>query len=274
VTEARDADALAEAVRPDLGGLRGVWPLRQGWQDVTFVHWAIDPALVADRFPAGTRPDVYDGVTYVGLVAFRMVDVGFGPGLTLPPFEETNVRLYSVDQRRRRGVFFLSLDTDSRAFTYAARAAFALPYRLAEMRLSRDGDRVRYRHQVCSGGPSLALDVRTGGAMHADERDHFLTARWRVHSTVAGRTWLAPTHHEPWPLRHAEVRSIDGDLLAAHGLGALIEREPDQVAYSPGVHARFRPPVLLRTAAPPVTARSGIRRRQRPAVGPPSSASS
>ena len=47
--------------------------LTQSWLDLAFLHWAADPADVAPLLPAGTVPDTLDGVTYVGLVAFRGV---------------------------------------------------------------------------------------------------------------------------------------------------------------------------------------------------------
>src|SRR3712207_7653855 len=55
------------------------------------------------------------GVTYMGLIGFRMEGLGFlrGPGVPyLGTFLETNVRLYSVDRRGRRAVVFLSLDAE------------------------------------------------------------------------------------------------------------------------------------------------------------------
>ena len=54
--------------------------LTQAWRDLTFLHWAVDPAEVAPLLPPGIRPDVHEGRTYVGLVPFRMVGVtGLGP---------------------------------------------------------------------------------------------------------------------------------------------------------------------------------------------------
>lgn len=45
----------------------------QRWTDLTFIHWPVLPESVAGSYPPGTRPDVFaDGMTYVGLVPFRM----------------------------------------------------------------------------------------------------------------------------------------------------------------------------------------------------------
>ncbi|MEO6958115.1 MAG: DUF2071 domain-containing protein, partial [Antricoccus sp.] len=45
--------------------LRGPALSAQRWADLTFLHWPIRPELVAPFFPAGSRPDVIDGFTYV-----------------------------------------------------------------------------------------------------------------------------------------------------------------------------------------------------------------
>ena len=50
--------------------------LVQRWHDLAFLHWSADPALIAPLLPAGTAPDTLDGVTYVGLIGFRMVGLG------------------------------------------------------------------------------------------------------------------------------------------------------------------------------------------------------
>lgn len=65
--------------RPPAAPMRPL--LTQSWLDLAFLHWAVDPADVAPLLPPGTVPDTFDGVSYVGLVAFRMYRVG---GLGLP----------------------------------------------------------------------------------------------------------------------------------------------------------------------------------------------
>ena len=53
-------------------GIAGGPLLTQVWLDLAFVHWAVPPSAVAPLLPPGVRPDTLHGVTYVGLVAFRM----------------------------------------------------------------------------------------------------------------------------------------------------------------------------------------------------------
>ncbi len=48
--------------------------------------------------------------------------------------------------------------------------------------------------------------------------ERFLTARWGLFSTFAGRTLYAPIWHEPWELRRAELLHLDDELMDAGGV--------------------------------------------------------
>ncbi len=137
----------AEAVTPLAPREVGRTVFTQTWAELTFLHWAVEPERVAAYLPPGVRPDTFDGKTYVGLVPFRMQDVGLlsTPGVPyFGTFLETNVRLYSVDEKGRRGVVFVSLDAERLVPILVARAA-GLPYVWSSMRYERDGDQVTYR---------------------------------------------------------------------------------------------------------------------------------
>ncbi|MEV0321607.1 YqjF family protein [Streptomyces sp. NPDC050658] len=222
--------------------------LTQSWLDLAFLHWAVDPADVAPLLPAGTVPDVHEGATYAGLVAFRMHRVGWFrlPGVPyLGTFPETNVRLYSVDAHGRRGVVFRSLDASRLIPVAVARGAFRLPYQWSRMRIRRDGDIVTYTSSRRWPGPRGAhsrISVRVGGRVEEPtEFEHFLTARWGMHNTFFGRPMYLPNVHPRWPLHRAELLDCDEDLVVAAGLPAPVG-DPVSVLYSPGVPVRFGRP--------------------------------
>src|SRR2546429_229581 len=50
--------------------------------------------------------------------------------------------------------------------------------------------------------------------------DHFLTARFRLYSTLAGRLVVADAEHPPWPLFSARLHELRQDLVQAAGLPA------------------------------------------------------
>jgi uncharacterized protein len=216
---------------------REPWPvlLRQDWRDVAFLHWAAYPADVAPLLPPGTRPDVLDGRTFVGLVALRMertAPLGAPPVPWVGSFGQVNARLYSVDDQGRRGVVFLSLDADRLPPVLAARA-LGLPYRWARVRMGEVGDRFVYRAERHSGTGRLRLELRPGAPLEPDATEHFVTARWAVHLRSPGRTVFGPVAHEPWQLHRAELLACDTDLLEASGLP--VDDEPASVLWSPGV---------------------------------------
>ncbi|MCW2617835.1 MAG: hypothetical protein JWR28_984 [Modestobacter sp.] len=219
----------------------------QGWRDVTFLHWAVDPAVVAPLLPAGARPDTLDGATYVGLIPFRMRRIGLlgAPGLPyLGSFAETNVRLYSVDGQGRRGVVFRSLEADRLLPVLAARWVARLPYLWSRMRVERDGDRLTYRaHRRWPGprGAGGAVTVRVGDPLaEPGPLALFLTARWGLHQTTGGRLAYWPNEHPAWPLHTAELLCLADDLVAVAGLPS-VGGAPDSVLFSPGVDVRFGP---------------------------------
>lgn len=227
--------------------------LTQSWLDLTFLHWAVEPGDVAGLLPSGTVPDTLDGVTYVGLVAFRMHKVGWLrlPGVPyLGSFPETNVRLYSVDRHGRRGVVFRSLDASRLLPVAVGRIGFRMPYlwsRMAiETRTDDDGgDVVTYTSSRRWPGPRGArsrIVVRVGERIDEPTGlEHFLTARWGMHGAFFGRSMFLPNAHPRWPLHRAELVKCEEDLVVAAGLPVPVG-PPVSVLYSPGVPARFGRP--------------------------------
>jgi uncharacterized protein YqjF (DUF2071 family) len=233
-----------EPVSPEAPELTGRVMMNQSWRDLTFLHWAVDPALVVRLMPPGVRPDTLDGVTYVGLIPFRMVGAGIGSGPGVPwlgSFLETNVRLYSVDDTGRRGIVFLSLDADRAAVVLGARGAFGLPYRWARMRYGVSGDVHSYDARLRRPGtrPESHVVIRAGARRQSTELDEFLSARWGLHVRWWGKTLYVPNHHEVWPVHDAEVLALEDELVASVGLPRLTDRPPDHVAFSPGVRTDF-----------------------------------
>ncbi|MGY4958776.1 YqjF family protein [Streptomyces nigrescens] len=222
--------------------------LTQSWLDLAFVHWAVDPADITPLLPAGTVPDTLDGATYVGLVAFRMHRVGWFrlPGVPyLGTFPETNVRLYTVDASGRRGVVFRSLDASRLIPVAIARTFLRLPYLWSRMSISRSADTISYHSRRRWPGPRGAhsrLTIRLGEEIEEPTAlEHFLTARWGMHSSFFGRPMYLPNTHPRWPLHRAELIECHENLVTAAGLPEPCGT-PASVLYSPGVPVRFGRP--------------------------------
>ena len=248
----RPDQAVAEPFPYTAPPLSGPVIMNQDWLDLAWLHWAVDPARVAPLLPPGVRPDVLDGRTYVGLVPFRMVDAGFGRRGTVPwagTFLETNVRLYSIGPDGRRGVVFLSLDTDRLPVVLGARVGLGVPYRWAAMSHQRTpastgspvGDVHEYAARLRRPHPAAGsrLRLRVGEPREPSELDHFVADRWRLHTRHLGLTLDVRNHHGDWPVHDAEVLELDDELMGSVGFGDLVSEPPDQVGFSPGVHTVF-----------------------------------
>jgi uncharacterized protein YqjF (DUF2071 family) len=239
--------------------------LSQRWSDVSFLHWRVDAAAVAPLLPTHTAPDIFDGTSWVGLIAFQMSEFAILPGPPLPyvgSFPEINVRLYSVDEQGRRAVVFRSLEASRLLTVLGARAALNVPYEWATMSMTV-GTTTDYQSRRLTGlHPRTHISVRpTEEVVTADPLADFLTARWGMHTRVLGRTRFVPNEHESWPLHRAELVSLRDELVHAGGLPGITDRAPDSVLYSSGVHTRFGLPVPepvdgSRPSAPPRSAAS------------------
>ncbi|HEY4331545.1 MAG TPA: DUF2071 domain-containing protein [Ilumatobacteraceae bacterium] len=222
------------------------------WSELTFIHWAFDPPAVQRLLPPGLEVQTFEDRAWVSLVPFTM-RVGF-PLIGVLPwvgiFPETNVRTYVTARDGTEGIWFFSLDAGRLAAVLAARMGYRLPYMWSEMTASVANDVAEYHCRRRWPGPRgarSAVEVSIGAPIAASdltERDHFLSARWRLYSRMFATTWDARAHHQPWPLHQATLRSCDDELVRAAGLP---EPSGDPVVqYSPGVNVRVSVPGRVR----------------------------
>lgn len=221
----------------------------QGWRIMTFLHWSFDPAVIQGLLPDGFKVDPREGRAWVGLTLFVMTDFRLGPLRGLPgmsTFPETNLRTYVRGPDGRDGLLFFSLEADSLPLVVGAATLYGVPYRWADMQVSRDeGGIVRYRSRRRVGrkvGHDVTVQVGEPLA-RSDPLDDWLTGRWRAFTRIAGRRCAVPVYHEPWPLWDVTVVDLDESLLAAAGLPS--PGAPPRAVHSPGVLSRLGRPRAL-----------------------------
>lgn len=200
----------------------------QRWRDVSFLHWRVDAAAVAERLPDGLTPYLIDGSVWVSLLAFT---VTVGP----VAFPETNVRTY-VSRHGKDGIWFVRIEADTIATTLGARALYGAPYIKADMSVREEGGVYRYR------SPATCISVRPGAPLDDADRtelDDALTGQWRGFTKHLGRILRTHVAHQPWPLHRAEV--VERLRTAADD---LVTGEPELVQWSPGVTVRLSRPRL------------------------------
>lgn len=201
------------------------WAWRQTWRDLLFAHWPVEPAAVRPLVPAGLEIDVRDGVTWAGVVPFRMTGVTRRPFPDLPwvsAFPELNLRLY-VARDGKPGVWFLSLDAANPLAVWAARRFFHLPYFTARMSVAETAGRFRYRSDRRSDPAArFAAEYGPDGEPYRTvpgSLEHWLTERYCLYAEAPdGRLFRGEVHHAPWPLQPAWADIAVNGLAGPHGL--------------------------------------------------------
>jgi uncharacterized protein YqjF (DUF2071 family) len=207
--------------------------MRNVWQHLTFLHWAVSVEELRPLIPRELEIDVFDGRAYIGLVPFTMCGVRplWLPTLPLAAglyenFHETNVRTY-VHFRGEPGVWFFSLDASNLPAVATARAWYKLPYFLARMTLQRSldsrGTTIEYSSQrfapQCKAHSSLICKPQGKAApAQPGTMEHFLTERYVLYSQAGQTLYRGRVHHTPYPLQLATVLSLDESLVAAAGI--------------------------------------------------------
>lgn len=205
------------------------------WRHLLFLHWRVDPEQMQHLLPKGLEVDTFDGSAWIGLVPFQMDQVRFFSLPKIPTtstFFECNVRTY-VLQDGIPGVWFFSLDAASRLAVLGGRNLWKLNYIHAKFDVSIEGDRVDYtlaRHD----GTRSRIHWTAGSELPKSEPGglrHFLTERYYLYASQAGKIWRGPIWHEPWRLREAALHDLDDNLIAQTGIET--EGEPALMAADP-----------------------------------------
>lgn len=223
----------------------------QRWETLLFLHWPVEPDLVAKDLPPGLQVDTYEGKAWIGVVPFlmRKVRPRFLPTVSgLSEFPELNLRTYVVDAQGRPGVWFYSLDTPKRLPNWIARSFFHLNYRLARMQVASSGNGCTYRSEL--GGvhgwdaPQDYRWEREGQPYFAEpgSLDFFLVERYRLfaHDAWKGRLLTGKVHHEPYPLQAARLDCYSKRLFETNGMPQP-EGAPASTLVSVGVDVRIFP---------------------------------
>jgi uncharacterized protein YqjF (DUF2071 family) len=195
--------------------------------------------------------DEFEGVTWLGIVPFRMAGVMLRglpdvPGFSA--FPELNVRVY-VTTGGKPGVWFLSLDATNPLAVWGARTFFHLPYYRSDIDVAAEGEGIGYKcvrrggageqgQKRAGGGGGGAGEKSTVSAVGGQARfearywptsvvyaaapgtlEHWLTERYCLYARSAdGTVYRTEVHHQQWPLQQAEAEVTDNTISAAGGL--------------------------------------------------------
>lgn len=214
------------------------WIIQQRWKHVLFLHWRTDPGALQALVPF--ELDLFEGKAVVSIVPFRMEAIRFPFMPSLPGVSslwELNLRTY-VKVGGRSGIYFFTLDTDSRLGCWVANRFFHLPYRLAEM----EGLVAQKRYDFASRRGAMSFRIGAellGKTKEKSALDLWATERYRLFTQAGGRSYEGEVLHRAWPLE--EVGALELQDSFSGMLPVKLENGPEAVSYAREINVRFRP---------------------------------
>jgi uncharacterized protein len=198
--------------------------MHQKWENLLFLHWPIEPALLRPLIPEPLEIDTFEGQAWVGITPFALNNLHLThlppvPGLSA--FSELNVRTY-VHHRDFPGIWFFSLDASKLIPALAARVFFMLPYFKAEIAFAQTSG--KYQFGLRRPGPpeaSFEASWRAGFRLRDPDVDSlafFLVERYCYFASAPEGLYQTRIYHHPWILEEAFVGSYSSNMLAPLGL--------------------------------------------------------
>ena len=215
----------------------------QRWEQLLFLHWAVDGEVIQRSLPHGLHADIFDGAGWIGIVPFAMRGVrpaglpAIGP---VSNFLELNVRTYVHDESGVPGVWFYSLDCNQPLAVLIAQTIFRLPYRHAAMgaefaetityESTRRGTDATARYVWQPSG-----EARTSAA---GSLEFFLLERYHLYAVRGNNLLRGTVAHSPYEFRAAKVEEFSVFPAILAGFGNLAP-EPRHTCSADGVAVRI-----------------------------------
>jgi uncharacterized protein YqjF (DUF2071 family) len=139
------------------------------------------------------------------------------------------------------GVFFLTLDAQSRITCFHAPRSYGLPYRYAKCKLTANSEQYKWSSRRSSDGAELKGECKPTGIARSAKKgtlEYFLFERYCLYTSHKGVLYRAYTQHDPWIYKTAEAIIESNSLTESYDLGIENLTQPDCVHISSGVDVR------------------------------------
>ncbi|PLR95317.1 YqjF family protein [Bacillus sp. T33-2] len=225
------------------------WVMTQRWDNVLFLHWPVPAEALINKIPDSLELDLYNGTAWIGIVPFHVKGMrlrAMPPVPMLSSFLELNVRTY-VKYKSRTGVYFFSMDADSRLAVMGAKATYNLPYMNAKMSIGREDGLVKFfskRQQEGQPDESFDCHYKPVSSIYFSGEgslDEWLTERYCLWTENGKKLIRTDIHHKKWRLQKAEAHIRD-NTMARFLPPSILKTEP-LIHYSLTQQALFWPPI-------------------------------
>ncbi|MGH7795780.1 MAG: YqjF family protein [Candidatus Binatia bacterium] len=202
------------------------------WRHLAMLNYAIEPGTLMPLVPKGTELDVWDGKTFVSMVAFLFLSTRV-MGFAIPfhqNFEEINLRFYvrrKAEDGWRRGVVFVKEIVPRTAIALTARWLYnenyvALPTGNVIVQSPANGGNIetvkyywKFRNQAHS------IELTTAGEpshfVEGSEEEFIVQHHWGYTLQKDGGTLEYQVEHPPWRIWQAHSCRLDCDVKDLYG---------------------------------------------------------
>ncbi len=202
--------------------------LEARWHELVMLNYVVDPAVLADRIPAGCELDTWSGHAFVSVVGFQFLGTRV-LGFPIPfhrNFEEVNLRYYvrrRVNGVWRRGVAFVKELVPRYAAAIIARTVYGENYEALPMRHSSGvvGNRRTARYEWRRNGAWEGVGAAFAGPpvpLSDEAEETFISEHYWGYSSRRDRTTVEyRVEHPRWQVWRAETSSLECDVATLYG---------------------------------------------------------
>lgn len=187
------------------------WVIEQVWQNVFFIHYRVSPEKIKSLVPF--ELDLYDNHAIVSVIPFHMDAIRFPFLPTIPKISslwELNIRTY-VNVNGVKGIYFFTLETDSKLGELIARFFFSLPYRFSKIKAFTTNDG-QYHIEHSREDLSFNLEATTYDNIQQTHLDLWATERYSLFTQKNGVSFQGVVKHHPWSLTSAKINKLDNQF--------------------------------------------------------------
>jgi uncharacterized protein YqjF (DUF2071 family) len=194
------------------------------WSNLCLLTYAVPPALLQSRLPAGLELDTRAGQAFVSLVAFDFLDTRV-LGVPWPGyrnFAELNLRFY-VHRGAERGVMFIREFVPQRLVAWLARTIYNENYLAAPLRSTfrEELDRLTVEHRLTWGGRVHTISVTAGKRalrpLETSDEHFFKEHHWGFCADRRGRLIRYEVDHPVWEVYPVHSYQVDLDWAMVYG---------------------------------------------------------
>ena len=186
------------------------WVIEQVWRNVLFIHYSVSPEKIKHLVPF--ELDLYDNQAILSVVPFYMDGIRFP---FLPPIPklsnlwELNIRTYVI-VNGVKGIYFFTLETDSRIGEFVAKVFFHLPYRFSKIKA--EVSKIRYHFEHSRDDLSFSLDAKLDEGIQHSDFDLWATERYSLFNQKKGVIYQGIVKHPPWILTKVNITQLNNQF--------------------------------------------------------------